>query len=99
MISFSKSLCHGKGLIATEDIKNKQDIHVTHIWDYEHKMWVNIKPNCMYNHSKEKENCEINTRQDLKILVASKNIESGKELFVDYTKDKDLEQPEEDWKE
>ena len=99
MVSFKKSDFHGKGLIADENIAHGKVLHVTHFWNHKHKMWANIQPNCMYNHSKEKENCEIHTRHNLKILVASRYIISGEELFVDFTKDKDLEQPEQDWKE
>ena len=53
----------------------------------------------MYNHSKIKENSEIKTINNTKILITSRDIFAAEELFVDFTKDKDLEQPEKDWKE
>ena len=54
----------------------------------------------MYNHSKKKENSLSKTIDDnTKILVTLKDIAAGEEIFVDFTKDKDLEQPEEGWEE
>jgi SET domain-containing protein len=51
----------------------------------------------MYNHSKNA-NCESVTEGRSKILVSTKKIEIGEEILVDFTKDKDLEQPQEGWK-
>ena len=100
LVSFDASDCHGKGLIANEDIPKGRFIHVTHVWTSKYNTWANVKPNCMYNHSKKKENSLSKTIDDnTKILVALKDIMAGEEIFVDFTKDKDLEQPEEDWKE
>ena len=72
-------------------------VFITHARHPILKMWVNITPNCLYNHSKEKENCKIVTVKNVKNLHTTKAIERGQELFVDYTKDLDLEQPNEDW--
>jgi|TARA_R110000744_G_scaffold4733_1_gene16868 SET domain-containing protein len=99
IVIFEKSECHGRGLIATKDIPSGKQIHMTHVWSDTHNTWVNIKPNCMYNHSKIKENSEIKTINNTKILITSRDIFAAEELFVDFTKDKDLEQPEKDWKE
>ena len=52
----------------------------------------------MYNHSKLNENSELKTIDRAKILVTLKDIKAGEEIFVDFTKDKDLEQPEGDGK-
>jgi len=98
MVVFEKSECHGKGLIAEQDIPRGKILHVTQTWSYKHNIWINIKPNCMYNHSKLNENSQIKTIDKAKVLVASKDIKAGEEIFVDFTKDKDLEQPEGDWK-
>lgn len=100
LVSFGASDCHGKGLIANEDIPSGEFIHVTHVWTKKYNTWANVKPNCMYNHSKANENSEIKTiDNNTKILVTLKKIDAGQEVFVDFTKDKDLEQPEESWKE
>ena len=60
------------------------------------RMWVNIKPNHMYNHS-TKANCSSVTKGNVKYLVALDDIKNGDELLVDYTKDRDLEQPQHGW--
>ena len=104
-----KSPIHGNGIFATEDIKKHTTLFETHVLD--EPMWINIKPNCSYNHSKDNENCssvtrsissiidgeEIPTRQ-IKFLVTLCDIKKGEELLVDYTKDPDLEQPQEGWR-
>ena len=98
-VSWDKSARHGKGLIANQDIPKGQLVHITHVWSSEYKAWANVVPDCMYNHSKTKENSEIKTRGKTKSLFTSRDIKKGEELFTDYTKDKDLEQPEDGWKE
>jgi|TARA_R110000824_G_scaffold36926_1_gene114077 SET domain-containing protein len=98
MVIFEKSECHGKGLIAGQDIPRGKILHVTQTWSSKHNIWINVKPNCMYNHSKLNENSELKTIDRAKILVTLKDIKAGEEIFVDFTKDKDLEQPEGDWK-
>ena len=72
-------------------------------------MWMNINWNCLYNHSKTKENCEVKDQNDftnevdlpkgwkVKYLKTIRNVNKGEELFVDYTKQSELEQPEEQW--
>tara|TARA_R100000808_G_scaffold7659_1_gene22246 strand:+ start:6232 stop:6567 length:336 start_codon:yes stop_codon:yes gene_type:complete len=89
------SLIHGKGLFATKDISAETVIHRTHIMSW--LGWVNIVPNSKYNHSEE-ENCRIDTDEEFKRLVSIRDIKQGEELLVNYKKDKDLEQPEKDWK-
>ena len=102
----SKQICeiresdiHGKGVFALCDIKQGTLLFETHMkdlsqWD---DSWINLTPNCLYNHSKTKANCLSQTNGKWKILVADKDIKQGEELLVDYTKDTDLEQPREDW--
>ena len=98
LVTFKKSDCHGKGLIANQNIPKGTYIHVTHVWTKKYDTWANVMPNCMYNHSKIKENSEVKTIGDnTKILTTLKDIEKGDELFVDFTKSKDLEQPQEGW--
>ena len=59
--------------------------------------WVNMKPNCSYNHSSSDPNCMSRTTEKTKLLVAIKDIKTGEELLVDYRQDKDLQQPEQEW--
>ncbi len=107
-----KSLVHGNGIFATKDIKKHTTLFETHILDepISLPMWINIKPNCSYNHSKDNENCSSVTRsisyvngeevpaRQIKFLVTLRDIKKGEELLVDYTKDRDLEQPQDGWK-
>ena len=91
-----------KGLIAQQDIPKCTFIHITHVqrdWT-----WINITPNCLYNHSKINENSRIRTVENeygvkFKELITLEEIKKGGEILVDYTKDSDLEQPQKDWKE
>jgi len=102
-----KSPIHGNGLFASEGLEGGDFITKTHFFmkNYHRKIgngWVNIKPDCMYNHS-EKPNCISKTErtpdgQLQKNLYATTTIVEGQELLVDFRKDKDLEQPEEDWR-
>ncbi len=98
MFEYKESPIHGNGIFATEVISSQKRLFQTHViahgFDLE---WVNIKPNCMYNHSKNA-NCKSVTEGKHKFLVSTKEIQMGDELLVDFTKDKDLEQPQEDWK-
>ena len=100
-VVFTDSSCEGKGLIANIDLPKGTEIHVTHAWSEAVNDWINLKPNCSYNHSKVNENCIVKTtsKPKYKILIALRDITQGEELFVDYTKDTDLEQPQEGWKE
>ena len=101
MIRVDKSPIHGEGLFSCEDIKSGQRILITHFYSEQHEDWVNITPNCMYNHSFSP-NCQsITVTQNgnkLKFLYSLKIINNNEELLVDFTKDKDLEQPEKEWK-
>ena len=103
-VEFSTSNIHGKGLLVNKDVEEGSFIHVTHV----HKdlcelancenTWINLHPNHLYNHSKKNENCKVVTEGLTKGLITTKHIPSGQELLVDYTKDKDLEQPQSGWK-
>ena len=104
----------GKGLIANKFIPSGTFLHVTHIkvrvmqnfgeeTQVTPPQWVNVPPNHFYNHSKIKENCcvitELSGEMFLKKLMTTQDINSGEEIFVDYTQDLDLEQPVSGWKE
>jgi len=93
----------GHGLFANTDLEKNVFIQVTHVHkdlanlkDSENT-WINLTPNCLYNHSKKNENCEIITDGLTKGIITITDIGRGDELLVDYTKDIDLEQPEDDW--
>ena len=98
MFEYKESPIHGNGIFATKEISSGKRLFQTHVIDDgPDPEWVNIKPNCMYNHSKNA-NCESVTEGRSKILVSTKKIQIGEEILVDFTKDKDLEQPQEGWK-
>ena len=98
LCEFRDSSIHGKGIFALREIKRGEILFETHVKDSEFSdFWINLKPNCLYNHSKNNANCISRTRENFKVLVADKDIQKDEELLVDYTKDKDLEQPQEDW--
>tara|TARA_A100001201_G_scaffold98282_1_gene84713 strand:+ start:132 stop:545 length:414 start_codon:yes stop_codon:yes gene_type:complete len=87
---------HGKGLFAKYNIKKDCVIQPTHVKNKKYGV-INLVPNSDYNHSKDNENCKIITDNNIKYLVATKDINEGQEIFVDYTKDFDLEQPGTAW--
>ena len=99
-----ESPIHGTGLFSLCDIEEGTALFITHMRDpdWSEDMpedwsgWVNLTPNCMYNHSKAA-NCISKTEGRRKFLVTKKDIKSGEEILVDYTEDLDLEQPQENW--
>jgi SET domain-containing protein len=93
-----KSPIHGNGVFAAEDIAAEVTLFETHVLGPADK-WVNISPNCQYNHSKKNTNCRSETRGRFKFLVTLREIQKGEELLVDFTLDTDLEQPREGWSE
>ena len=104
---------HGKGIFTVKSIEKNTMLFNTHLrtsvptvnvtWydGYRHyndtPEWVNLSPNYLYNHSKDDANCVSVTSGDLKVLVTIREIQEGEEILVDYSKDKDLEQPQADW--
>ena len=95
---FKKSDVHGKGIFASKNLRENQVLFETHKKTSGNLQWVNLVPNCSYYHSSNP-NCQSLTLGDFKYLVTLKEIQEGEELLVDYTKDKELEQPKEGWKE
>tara|TARA_B100000809_G_scaffold176159_1_gene173495 strand:+ start:405 stop:704 length:300 start_codon:yes stop_codon:yes gene_type:complete len=91
-----ESKVQGSGIFATKDLGANKVLFETHKKTSGALEWINLTPNCSYNHS-VKPNCRSLTFGDYKYLVTLSNIENGEELLVDYNKDKDLEQPEEGW--
>jgi len=91
-----ESKVQGSGIFATKDLGANKVLFETHKKTSGALEWINLIPNCSYNHS-AKPNCRSLTFGDYKYLVTLSNIENGAELLVDYNKDKDLEQPEAGW--
>ena len=91
-----RSNVHGKGIFASRDLDANAVLFETHRKTSGALKWVNLVPNCGYNHSTEP-NCHSLTLGDYKYLVTLREIKEGEELLVDYNKDKDLEQPQEEW--
>jgi len=101
MFEVKESPIHGNGIFATENILANTDLFQTHRLNTGNLVlgkWINIKPNCMYNHSVNA-NCKSVTALPHKLLVSIRDIKKGEEFLVDFTKDKDLEQPQEGWSE
>ena len=91
-----RSDVHGKGIFASKDLAANAVLFETHKKTSGALKWLNLVPNCSYNHSIEP-NCHSLTLGDFKYLVTLRKIKEGEELLVDYNKDKDLEQPKEGW--
>ena len=91
-----ESKVQGSGIFATKDLGANKVLFETHKKTSGALEWINLIPNCSYNHS-VKPNCRSLTFGDYKYLVTLSNIENGEELLVDYNKDQDLEQPEAGW--
>ena len=85
---------HGIGVFSKEDFKKGQIIGVSHA-EYE-GVWY-MTTHGYYNHSKNP-NCIIENKDNLKLLIAGRDIISSEELTADYTKQPYLEQPGKDWK-
>ena len=94
-----KSPIAGDGIFSLCPIAKGTVLFETHIKDAPdwNSSWINLTPNCLYNHSKDGANCVSQTNGKWKVLIAVRDIQDGEELLVDYTKDPDLEQPQEDW--
>ena len=91
-----RSDVHGKGIFASKDIGANAVLFETHRKTSGALKWANLIPNCSYNHSSSP-NCQSLTLGDFKYLVTLVEIKEGEELLVDYSKDQDLEQPQEGW--
>tara|TARA_Y100000310_G_scaffold56261_1_gene51686 strand:- start:471 stop:770 length:300 start_codon:yes stop_codon:yes gene_type:complete len=93
---FRESAIQGNGVFAVEPLPAGQKLFETHSGLPDEREWANLVPNCLYNHSYTP-NCKSVTGEKFKYLVTLRNIEAGEELTSDYTKDPDLEQPQDDW--
>ena len=91
-----KSNIHGKGVIATKKIKPGEYINVA-LYKAGDDYFDTTTFGGFLNHS-YKPNARTRFVSDLYRTYASSNINPDDEITVDYTKNKDLEQPEDDWK-
>ena len=87
---------HGKGIFASKDLGANVVLFETHRKTSGALKWINLVPNCGYNHSTTP-NCHSLTLGDFKYLVTLREVEKGEELLVNYRKDRDLEQPKKGW--
>ena len=95
-IYIGKSKINGRGLFTTDDLKNGDVIGVSHV--VHDNFWYQVFPiGIFYNHS-ENPNCIVETKGNINLVIASRDIVSDEELVVDYTKQLYLEQPGKDWK-
>ena len=90
----TKSHIHGIGTFTPVRLKRGYVIGVSHA-NYDGQWYMTTHG--YYNHSKNP-NCRIEDYNNLKIIIADRDIKKGEELPADYTKQSDLEQPEKDWK-
>ena len=96
MVREDDSSIHGVGLFAKEDIPNNAFIHDTHVWSNMADSYINLKPNCKYNHSINP-NCKVRKAGNMMKLESIMSIKKGDELLVDYNQNPDIELPQEDW--
>ena len=77
------SKVHGKGIFAVRDLEKGKRLFETHSSVADVMQWVNLVPNCSYNHSDEP-NCGSVTDGKWKYLVTLRDIKEGEELTEDY---------------
>ena len=94
VVYHSKSNIHGMGVFIDEDIKKGHVIGVSQA--YHDGIWY-MTTHGYYNHS-ENPNCIIETKDNINLIIADRDIKKGEELTADYTKQSYLEQPGKDWK-
>lgn len=89
---------HGKGVFATKKIKKGEHINVALYKVKGEDDWHDTTQfGAFLNHSYEP-NARTRYEGNLYRTYAVSNIEPDDEITVDYTKNKDLEQPGDDWK-
>jgi len=91
-----KSNIHGKGVIATKDIESGDLINIA-IYKDKDGTYHSTRFGGYINHSYSP-NAITRNEGDLYKTYAEKKINSGDEITVDYTINRDLEQPSPEWK-
>ena len=96
LIYISSSNIEGDGIFTMENLKENDIIGVSHvIYD---NIWYSVNPlGAYYNHSFDP-NCRVETKDNVNLVLAKRDILVDEELIVDYTKQIYLEQPQEYWK-
>jgi len=89
----SNSKINGIGVFTPMGLEENKFIGVAHVF-YRGFWYMTTHGN--YNHSKNP-NCYIEVDENVTILKTARQIKHGEELTVDYTKQKFLEQPKDDW--
>lgn len=87
---------HGKGVIATKKFGKGDFINVA-LYKVKDNWFDTTKFGAHLNHSYSP-NARTRFEEDRYRTYSTSNINPGDEITVDYTKNKDLEQPEDDWK-
>ena len=95
LVYVSPSNIEGSGIFAMENFKEKDIIGVSHaLYD---DIWYTVYPlGVYYNHSFNP-NCRVETKDNINLFLAKRDIIVDEELTIDYTKQLYLEQPEEYW--
>ena len=86
---------HGKGAFATKKFRPGENINVA-LFKIHDNYYDTTNFGAHLNHS-SKPNARTRFEGGLYRTYASIDIEPDDEITVDYTKNKDLEQPEDDW--
>ena len=87
---------HGTGVFATVLIPSGTDLGVSHILKDNGRYNITTLGK-LHNHSYTP-NCENRMENDIRRIITIDDISPGEEITVDYTKQKDLEQPHATWK-
>ena len=85
-LTIKKSPIHGLGLFAITKISSQTELGISHVKDgrFSHG-YIRTPLGGFFNHSK-KPNCEAVYDGDFIKIISLKNINSGDEITVDYTK-------------
>ena len=89
----NKSHIHGIGVFTSMNLKVGDVVGVSHA--YYDGFWY-MTTHGYYNHS-ENPNCIVETKDNINLIIADRDIKKGEELSADYRKQLYLEQPGEDW--
>jgi hypothetical protein len=87
---------HGKGVIATKKFKKGDLINVA-LYKVKDDLYNTTKFGAHLNHSYNP-NARTRYEEDRYRTYSISDIEPNDEITVDYTKNKELEQPEDNWK-
>ena len=96
LVYISSSNIEGNGIFAMENFKEKDIIGVSHvIYD---DIWYAVYPLCVYYNHSINSNCRVETKDNVNLVLAKRDIFVDEELTVDYSKQLYLEQPKGYWK-